>query len=76
MAWGLAAAAYGAVLANYVEATALSIDGGRATGVTAADTVGNHRLDIRARVVVNATPGRRSTDCSRLAAIATVACRC
>jgi len=55
LAWGLAAAAYGAVLANYVEATALTIEGGRATGVTATDTVGNHRLDIRARVVVNAT---------------------
>ncbi len=55
LAWGLAAAAHGAVLANYVEATALTIEGGRATGVTATDAVGNHRVDIRARVVVNAT---------------------
>ena len=55
LAWGLAAAAHGATLANYVEATSLRVDGARAAGVTAVDRRTGRSVDIGARVVVNAT---------------------
>ena len=57
LAWGLGAAACGATLANYVEATSLTLEGGRAIGVHAIDGVSHRSLDIAARLVVNATGG-------------------
>jgi glycerol-3-phosphate dehydrogenase len=55
LSWGLAAVAHGATLANYVEGIALRLDGARAAGVAAIDRPSGRRLDIDARVVVNAT---------------------
>jgi glycerol-3-phosphate dehydrogenase len=55
LAWGLAAAAHGAILANYVEATAPIADGARVTGVRALDRLGSGTLEIAARLTVNAT---------------------
>jgi glycerol-3-phosphate dehydrogenase len=57
LSWGVAASAQGAVLVNYVEATILTIEGGRAIGVRAQDRASNRALEIRARVTVNATGG-------------------
>jgi glycerol-3-phosphate dehydrogenase len=57
LSWGLAAAAHGAVLANYVEANQLTVEGGRALGVRAIDRRGDRALEISARVTVNATGG-------------------
>lgn len=54
-AWAMAAAAHGAVLANYVEATSLLSEGGRVGGVQAADRISTASLQIQARVTVNAT---------------------
>src|SRR5207244_12179757 len=54
---GVAAARHGAVLANYVEAAELAIEGGRAIGVGATDRHSSRSLQIAARVVVNATGG-------------------
>jgi glycerol-3-phosphate dehydrogenase len=56
--FALAAAQHGAVLANYVEATAPLADGRRVGGVSARDALGTRALEIRARIVVNATGGR------------------
>ncbi len=56
-AWAKGALAHGAALLNYVEATALVVDKGTAVGVRAADLVGGSSLEIRARVIVNATGG-------------------
>jgi glycerol-3-phosphate dehydrogenase len=55
LSWGLAAASLGATLANYVDATALRMDGARVVGVVATDRDRDRRLDIDARFVVNAT---------------------
>jgi glycerol-3-phosphate dehydrogenase len=55
--FALAAAEHGAVLANYVEATALVAEGPRVTGVRARDRLGQRELEISARVTVNATGG-------------------
>jgi glycerol-3-phosphate dehydrogenase len=49
------AAAAGACVANYVEATAFETAGGRIAGVRARDHVGGAEFSIRARVVLNAT---------------------
>ena len=57
LSWGIAASAHGAILANYVEATLLTIEGGRAIGVHALDRDSHRVLDIAARVTVNATGG-------------------
>ena len=57
LAWAIAAAARGAVLANYVEASALSAEGQRIIGVEAIDRLGQRPLSIRARLTVNATGG-------------------
>ena len=57
LSWGIAAANYGAVLANYLEATELIVEGGRAIGVRAIDRLANRGLDIAARLVINATGG-------------------
>jgi glycerol-3-phosphate dehydrogenase len=57
LSWGIAAASHGAVLANYVEASTLTIEGGRTIGVHAVDRQQQRAFDIRARVTVNATGG-------------------
>ncbi len=49
------AAINGAVVANYVEATAFERQGGRARGVRAWDRLAGRELRIEARVVLNAT---------------------
>jgi glycerol-3-phosphate dehydrogenase len=54
LSFGLAAAAHGAVLANYVAAREPLHDGARVAGVRAADGPGATSLEIRARVTVNA----------------------
>lgn len=53
---GFAAAAdeMGAAVANYVEAEKLIVEDSRVVGVTALDRLGGNRLNIRARMVVNA----------------------
>ena len=53
--FGLAAAGHGAVLANYVEATAPVVESGRVTGVHAVDRQTGRELDVAARITVNAT---------------------
>lgn len=57
LAWGIAATLYGASLANYVDATSLILEGGRAIGVQATDRLSGRKLEIAARLVVNATGG-------------------
>ena len=57
LSWGIGATNHGAVLANYLEATGLIVEGGRAIGVRAADRLANRTLDIAARLVINATGG-------------------
>jgi glycerol-3-phosphate dehydrogenase len=51
----LSAAARGAAAANYVEATALVREGGRAAGIRVADRIGGAVFDLRAHTVLNAT---------------------
>jgi glycerol-3-phosphate dehydrogenase len=53
--WAVAAAAYGATLANYVNATSLLLDGRRIAGARAVDQLTDRLFEIAARVVVNAT---------------------
>ena len=50
-----ASAAAGACCANHVEATGLTVEEGRATGVEAIDQLTGRRFAIRARVVANVT---------------------
>ena len=57
LAWGIAAARHGASLANYVEADSLVLEGGRAIGVHATDRASGRKLEIAARLVINATGG-------------------
>lgn len=57
LAWAIAAAQHGAVLANYVEATALAMDAHRILGASALDRLGGRSLHIAARITVNATGG-------------------
>jgi len=52
--WALAASAHGALLANYVEAAALLVDGRRVVGVKAIDRVNDRVLEIGARLTINA----------------------
>jgi glycerol-3-phosphate dehydrogenase len=52
--FGVAAAAHGAVLANYVAATAPIEEGGRVLGVRATDGPSGRSLEIGARVTINA----------------------
>jgi glycerol-3-phosphate dehydrogenase len=49
------AAAQGACVANYVEAVAFAMQGGKITGVRAVDRVGGGDFAVRARLVLNAT---------------------
>lgn len=53
MSFVRSAAESGARVANYVEATGFRVEGGRVTGVSAADVRSGEELDIRARVVLN-----------------------
>jgi len=53
--YAIAASELGAVLANYVEAVSLLTENRRVVGVHARDRQGSAELDIRARVIVNAT---------------------
>lgn len=55
--WALAAAARGAVLANYVDAIRLVVRSGRVVGVDALDRRSGQPLLIKARCTVNATGG-------------------
>jgi glycerol-3-phosphate dehydrogenase len=55
--FALAAAEHGALVVNHVEAIAPRTEGGRVTGVSARDRLGDRQLDIAARVTVNATGG-------------------
>jgi len=57
-AWALGAVEHGAVLANHVEAIALLMDGSRASGVRAVDTLTGREIEVAARVTVNATGAR------------------
>jgi len=54
LSFGLAAVAHGAVLVNYVAATAPRRDGARVSGVHAADGPSGSALDIAARITINA----------------------
>ena len=54
LAFALAAARFGAVLANYVDAVEPLRQNGRIVGMTARDTVSGSAIEIRARVTVNA----------------------
>jgi glycerol-3-phosphate dehydrogenase len=56
-AWAQAASNAGAVLANYVEATRLVVEGGRAVGLRAVDRLLDRDLELLASVIVNATGG-------------------
>ena len=58
LSWGIAAANHGAVLANYLEATELIVEGGRAIGVRAADRLANRKMEI-ARSLVDQRHRRR-----------------
>jgi glycerol-3-phosphate dehydrogenase len=49
------AAQAGAVVANYIAGTRFLFDGPRVVGMQLADGLSDHRIDVRARVVVNAT---------------------
>ena len=55
LANALGAAEVGAVLVNHAAALRLIIENGRATGVVVEDAFGSGRVDVRARIVVNAT---------------------
>jgi glycerol-3-phosphate dehydrogenase len=57
LSWGIAAANHGAALANYLEATELIVEGGRAIGVRAADRLSGRKLEISARLTINAAGG-------------------
>jgi glycerol-3-phosphate dehydrogenase len=57
LSWGIAAANHGAALANYLEATELIVEGGRAIGVRAADRLSSRKIEISARLTINAAGG-------------------
>ncbi len=52
LSWALAAARFGATLANYVEAVSLATDGSRVVGAEAIDRTDGSPLTISARIVV------------------------
>ena len=57
LSWGIAASNHGATLANYVDATELTLEGGRAIGARATDRLSGREVEIAARLVINATGG-------------------
>lgn len=65
LAFAAAADAHGAVLANYVEATAALLDGGRVVGMTATDRESGQALTIRAALTINAA-GARAAEVSAM----------
>jgi glycerol-3-phosphate dehydrogenase len=54
LAFAMGAAAHGATLANYTEASGPLARGGRLAGITARDALTGQALDVRAKVIVNA----------------------
>jgi len=54
LAFAQAAAAHGAVLVNYAEATEALVRGGRLTGIRVVDRLSGSVLDVEARITVNA----------------------
>lgn len=54
LAFAIGAAAHGALLANYTEATGALRIGGQLAGVHARDNLTTQTFDVRARIVVNA----------------------
>ena len=54
LAYAIAAAGHGAVMANYVQAAELVASEGRVTGIRAVDALSGGSLDVSARVTVNA----------------------
>jgi glycerol-3-phosphate dehydrogenase len=54
LAFAAAASELGATIANYVEAERLLVEGTRVIGVRAIDRLSGSRLEIRARMVINA----------------------
>jgi glycerol-3-phosphate dehydrogenase len=69
LAFAAAADRVGADLANYVEAVDIIRDGAGIGGMVVRDSLDNQRLEIRARVTVNAA-GARAGDVMRLFGIA------
>lgn len=55
LAFVLSAAEAGAAVANYVEAHDVRLDNGRVRGVAATDRLTGAKLDLRTRIIVNAT---------------------
>jgi glycerol-3-phosphate dehydrogenase len=55
LAWALSAVEHGAAIANYVRADALIREGTAVTGVHGTDLLSGRTLEIRGRVLVNAT---------------------
>lgn len=55
LGWAFAAAAHGAVLANYVEASALTAFAGGVTGARVVDRTTGESIEVTSRTVVNAT---------------------
>lgn len=49
------AAQFGAAITNYTEVTSLLMEDGKVTGAQVHDRLGDQRIDVRARYVVNAT---------------------
>ena len=58
LSFGIAAAASGACLANYVEAGTPTRSGARVTGMTARDVLTGERFDVRARLTLNIAGAR------------------
>jgi glycerol-3-phosphate dehydrogenase len=54
-AWAQAAVTHGAVAVNHVEAVSVMREGQRVIGIGARDTIAGQDLEVRARIVVNAT---------------------
>ncbi|HVL67864.1 MAG TPA: FAD-dependent oxidoreductase [Vicinamibacterales bacterium] len=61
LAFAAAAERAGAVLANYVAAESALLDGGAVRGMVAHDRVTNDRIDVRARLTVNAAGAHAGT---------------
>lgn len=61
LAWAIAAAGHGAVLANHVKAAQLIGDGPRIVGARVNDLIAGDMFEVAARVVVNATGGAVDT---------------
>jgi glycerol-3-phosphate dehydrogenase len=59
------AASRGAALANYLEVTGFRREGSRITGAVAREVTGGRTVDVRSRVVVNATGPWLGEVCSR-----------